>query len=333
MSDLIDWVYVPGHYDSFHTWIPAQYIWVGGIVSPTPPPNSIPLPAESGPYAEFVYAVFANQIVEFHNKSQEAMSYYWSFGDGVTSRETNPVHAYGSCGTYEVTLIARNSGGDTVYSHSVVVSQVTAAADYTISGGQSATFTYTGSSLAATYLWDFGDDTTSTAVRPTHNYAEIGSYETSLTITEQITGHTYSADKSLTIAPADGLAFVADHDSPASLNDLSLSDYYNGRRYFAPSQSFADDPAEVRVYNAEGSLVESFVLQENVWIKGVAANANGIFIATLSSNRLVSKLRRFNFSFVEQESLDLSTHWSGHYLQDMKADVGKIYCGWHSRLT
>jgi PKD repeat protein len=47
-------------------------------------------------------------IVSFTNTSLNATSYFWTFGDGESSNEVNPVHEYAAFGDYEVTLNAEN---------------------------------------------------------------------------------------------------------------------------------------------------------------------------------------------------------------------------------
>tara|TARA_B100000809_G_scaffold77865_2_gene75728 strand:+ start:26904 stop:29000 length:2097 start_codon:yes stop_codon:yes gene_type:complete len=62
--------------------------------------------------AGFTYK--ANQetgTVEFLNISENATKYLWSFGDGNTSTEINPIQTY-TTGTYTVTLKASNTAGD-----------------------------------------------------------------------------------------------------------------------------------------------------------------------------------------------------------------------------
>lgn len=49
---------------------------------------------------------FSNTL--FTNTSTNATSYFWDFGDGGTSTQTNPTHSYSTAGTYTITLIAEN---------------------------------------------------------------------------------------------------------------------------------------------------------------------------------------------------------------------------------
>ena len=46
--------------------------------------------------------------VSFNNTTQNGSSYLWTFGDGNTSTETNPVHSYAAPGNYSVKLSATN---------------------------------------------------------------------------------------------------------------------------------------------------------------------------------------------------------------------------------
>lgn len=55
--------------------------------------------------------VGVNESVPFSNYSVDTNSYLWDFGDGDTSTDENPTHAYTSPGTYTVTLTAISSNG------------------------------------------------------------------------------------------------------------------------------------------------------------------------------------------------------------------------------
>lgn len=63
------------------------------------------------PIASFQYVVSTTNYLEvtFTNYSQNATSYEWNFGDGQTSTEANPVHAYAAAGNYTIVLTAKNS--------------------------------------------------------------------------------------------------------------------------------------------------------------------------------------------------------------------------------
>ncbi|WP_292387765.1 PKD domain-containing protein [Methanosarcina sp. UBA5] len=50
--------------------------------------------------------------VQFTDLSQNADEWNWDFGDGATSTDENPTHAYSSAGNYTVKLTASNEAGD-----------------------------------------------------------------------------------------------------------------------------------------------------------------------------------------------------------------------------
>lgn len=60
------------------------------------------------PSAVFSFNINNNQV-DFVNSSNNAHEYQWSFGDGATSSDQNPIHTYNSVGTYNVQLIAFDS--------------------------------------------------------------------------------------------------------------------------------------------------------------------------------------------------------------------------------
>ena len=61
------------------------------------------------PVADFTVVSGSKKVIvdqKFENKSLKAKTYTWDFGDGTTSTETSPVHAYKHSGKYEVVLKA-----------------------------------------------------------------------------------------------------------------------------------------------------------------------------------------------------------------------------------
>jgi len=85
------------------------------------------------PFADFLVSTrvvfIPDQQAIFRNLSDNANIYSWDFGDGSTSTEENPRHAYTEEGFYDITLIASNDFGcvDTLFR---------AAEVEAISGGQ-----------------------------------------------------------------------------------------------------------------------------------------------------------------------------------------------------
>lgn len=140
--------------------------------------------------------VIPGETVTFTNASQWAESYSWDFGDGSNSTVTDPTHSYTSEGIYTVTLTADGyNGGNDSYSTAVNVCYPPEA-DFTMSSdlvgtGEDIQFT-NGSIEATTYLWDFGDGTTSTSENPTHNWTTGGVYTVQLTATGDCGSDTYT---------------------------------------------------------------------------------------------------------------------------------------------
>jgi PKD repeat protein len=123
--------------------------------------------------------------------------YFWDFGDGTASSDVgNTTHYYGSPGTYSVCLTVYETGG--TYDSCTYCSYVTIGGGGT-SGPCDPTFTivqdtsnlfnyfvYNNSTgtPTMTYLWDFGDGTTSTLQYPTHTYLSSGPYYLCLTVSD-----------------------------------------------------------------------------------------------------------------------------------------------------
>ncbi len=142
------------------------------------------------PAAQFNHSVSSGEqplTVHFTDLSTAAASWAWDFGDGNTSTLQNPGHTYVQAGTYGVTLIVTNQcGADTVTKGNLITVTCTApSADFTggpTTGTLPLDVSFTNlSSGADSWLWDFGDGTTSTQENPSHTYDAVGSYTVTLT--------------------------------------------------------------------------------------------------------------------------------------------------------
>ena len=130
----------------------------------------------SPPSAAFVPS--ANGLtVSFTNTSVLADSYSWNFGDGSTSTLQNPVHTFPTSGSFIVSLTVTGIGGTDTKTTQVIVSSgvvdpprpmfLHSVNELMVS------FTYTGTP-ATSFLWDFGDGSTSTLQNPVHVFSGPG---------------------------------------------------------------------------------------------------------------------------------------------------------------
>jgi PKD repeat protein len=132
----------------------------------------------------------------FTDSSTGGTSWLWDFGDGNTSTQQNPTHAYANAGTYTVCLITSdNCGADTLCQTVTVCAFPVASYSY-IDNSNVIDFT-DGSSSGNSWFWDFGDGNNSTQQNPQHTYASDGTYAVCLTVTD--TCGTDSTCQSITV--------------------------------------------------------------------------------------------------------------------------------------
>ena len=94
--------------------------WQFNLVSYDNPADEPELPG-AAPVTAFNHTV-NDRTVEFENKSVNATSYSWDFGDGNMSSEENPIHTYANDGSYDVKLVATNADGSNEATVNIVIS-------------------------------------------------------------------------------------------------------------------------------------------------------------------------------------------------------------------
>ncbi len=158
-------------------------------------------------------------------------TYYWNFGDGTTGSTTqNPAHTYAAAGTYTAKLTVNDSASHTITVSATPIT-VSAASSPTVtatatpqSGAAplSVAFTATpsGGTSPYTYLWNFGDTTTSTSQNPTHVYSAVGTYSAKVTVTDSASRTGTSSALTITVsstAPLTATATVSPTSGTAPL--------------------------------------------------------------------------------------------------------------------
>jgi len=132
--------------------------------------------------------ICVGQTINILNNSVPApVSSSWTFSDGTTSSQINPVKTFLSGGTFQVKLV--NNYGNCKDSVTKDVTVITSPAidfssDDSISCDAPFTVQFTDKSpIASAWSWDFGDGSTSTEQNPNHTYTNPGFYDVTLTIT------------------------------------------------------------------------------------------------------------------------------------------------------
>ncbi len=124
-------------------------------------------------------------VLNFYDSSttNAGAQYNWSFGDGFTSTQANPVHTYTSSGFYNVNVIVTSVYGcknnaSTTCNLTVLPSSTADFRSEAMDGTTTSpiyNFSNT-SSNSISYTWNFGDGTSSSQTNPSHTYTDKGTY-------------------------------------------------------------------------------------------------------------------------------------------------------------
>ncbi len=186
-----------------------------------------------------------------------SVTWAWDLGDGTTSTEVEPRHAYAAAGTYHVSLVATDEHGSAVAALPVTVVDPSEppVASFTWSVGSAVIgeplhFTDRSSGGPSTWRWSFGDGFTSTARDPSHVFPLAGEYEVSLAVASAAGASSTSTTVAVAASPDTpissclGCGVIPGAAATAGLygtrwrTDLTLhnaNDFTNGRTvYFLP---------------------------------------------------------------------------------------------------
>lgn len=156
------------------------------------------------PTSNFSY-ITNGTLVTFNNLSTIGSNYTWIFGDGNTSNQTDPIHDYGTDGTYEVNLIVTNNCGVSSSTQVItIVTQPVAGFDASPTIGCSplvVQFNDQSSSNVTGWLWNFPGGTPSTSMEqnPSITYNAPGVYSVDLTVTNSSGTNTIAQTNYITV--------------------------------------------------------------------------------------------------------------------------------------
>lgn len=213
-------------------------------------------------------------------------TYLWDFGDGQTSTQQNPTHVYTQPGekSVTVTVIADDGGRTTqqLYVHAGIAFSVEAQFAPINTGSSPLAinfYCFPADGVAPlTYLWDFGDGSTSTQQNPSHTYTSPGDFQASVVITDSV-GHKTSALLAVPIlAPlsADPIRFP--DIGPVGLVTTFIARIAGGRAPYTVQWDFADGFGSVELNPVHQYKREGFY---NVLLR--VTDADGRIFATYRS--------------------------------------------------
>ncbi len=196
--------------------------------------------------------------VTFTNNSQDATSYFWEFGDAQTSTATDPVHTYGSTGTYDVSLYAINSCDTVILTETIVVSLgppavinadvVNGCADLTVQ------FDDGGVPDVDAWSWTFegGNPATSSVQNPIVVYETPGIYDVTLTVSNANGSTTLLLEDYIEVfsEPLADFSFVTANDQ-VDFTNLSLASDSQVWDFGDGNDSTEENPTHT--YSADGT--------------------------------------------------------------------------------
>ena len=155
--------------------------------------------------ASFSYSPSGNSAF-FWNTSNDTINatFQWAFGDATSSTQTSPSHTYAAPGSYNVMQIMVDGFigcTDTSWQTIYIGGPNSCASSFSmVQDSFNLLQWYIYPSFNGlppfTYLWDFGDNTTSTLSNPTHTYSAPGQYTICLSVTDANACTSYFCDSS-----------------------------------------------------------------------------------------------------------------------------------------
>jgi len=170
-------------------------------------PSGVVETTVAGPVARFAYSPTSpsvNQVVSFHDTSTGApSSWLWNFGDQDSSTDQDPQHAYSTAGSFTVRLTVGSASGTDSTTKVITVASNQPVAGFTSSPSspsvnQPVSFVDTSTGGPSSWLWDFGDQSSSTEKNPVHVFTAAGTFNVTLTVSNAF--GTDGTTKTVTVA-------------------------------------------------------------------------------------------------------------------------------------
>lgn len=238
-----------------------------------------------------------NGIVSFWDTSlptggDTIHTYNWNFGDGNSSVQKNPIHAYAAAGLYTITLfVTDGTSSDSEVMQLLITAPYPAACiaypTYLQGAASPGSFPFTfgdasllaDNSTVLSASWNFGDGATSTALTPSHTYTTAGSYSVSYTITTSAgctsTGYIWAEATLCPVSWVDSIS--ADFPDPNIITIWPLSGVapYSYNWYYMPNGTYNSTPVLPADLSNGGATINAHELTNCAQYMFTITDANG----------------------------------------------------------
>ena len=192
-------------------------------------------------------------------------SWNWDYGDGQSSTDQNPAHTYNNSGTFTVALTVSDGTSEiTATKDNYIIVLDSLFSDFTaepLTGDAPLEVTFTDQSAGdiTSWLWDFGDGTTSTEQNPVHIYQDTGTYSVTLQVKDLLDSAETAKQDYITVTQA--IVMTANFTAEPLEGLIPLSVQFTDLTTGSPTSwlwNFGDEATSdlqnpVHVYNTSGT--------------------------------------------------------------------------------
>lgn len=208
--------------------------------------------------------------VRFTDTSSNASSWAWDFGDGNSSAEENPIHTYTAEGRYTVSLTINGDDSTKAVKNDYIRVAKGPSADFTfapedVTVGDEIQFTDLSTGNPTSWIWHFGDGSSSPLQSPVYTYTTPGVYTVSLTVSDEIGISSAAKEKTITVQGSSTPVVAEFGTDVFSGTTVVFTDMSTGFGINSWSWNFGDGSTSTEqnpthVYNKEGTYVVSLTV-------------------------------------------------------------------------
>jgi gliding motility-associated-like protein len=239
------------------------------------------------------------QPITFTDLSDATVDFwYWDFGDGNDSDQTDPVHFYMDTGYYDVNLIASHNGCINSITYSDYIHITAPVSKYSIIKFCDNTFQrkFKNNAVGAdSIFWDFGvlgiDTDTSMQANPEFIYPDTGYYYVTQTVFNSTTGCQHSKTEEIYITDPKANFLLSSNQGclPMTISLIDNSSFAESYTWSSPSGVISDpntsDPtiyfdtpgihSDIQlIIKDENNCRDTFLLTEQIFVNEIIPNIN-----------------------------------------------------------